>query len=272
MQTRKETLVAIFRDTVRLCTENPQLLSAVKASIQGTKYYPPSVTIKLPSREGKGNLSINQFRSFEAAQYWHKAYPHLRIGVLNFASATRPGGGVEDGCTAQEECLCRCSSLFLVLNQDELHEKFYNTNAMARNPLYSDACIYSPGIMVFKTDERCPQLMNPDDWFAVDIITCAAPDLRVAFLPTENELYQIHVSRANRVFQVAIDNGIDIMIMGAFGCGAFENDPIVVAKAHRDAIASYRNHFYQIEYAIYSRSFDTKNYDIFRGILFDNVK
>lgn len=271
MQTKKDTLAEIFHDTVQMCTENKQLLSGIKTSIQGTKYYPPSVPIDPPLREGKGNLSISQFRSFEAAQHWHKAHPHFRIGVLNFASATRPGGGVEYGCTAQEECLCRSSSLFLVLNQNELHEKFYNVNILAHNPLHSDACIYSPDIIVFKTDERHPQLMSPDDWFAVDIITCAAPDLRAAFLPTEKELYQIHYSRANRIFQVAIDNSIDIMIMGAFGCGAFENDPTVVAKAHRDVIALYRNCFQQIEYAIYSRPFDTKNYNTFKEILFGNV-
>lgn len=72
--------------------------------------------------------------------------------VLNFASATNPGGGVVKGSSAQEEAICRCSTLYPNLKAERAWEKFYAPHRRARDPLHNDDCIYTPGVMVFKAD------------------------------------------------------------------------------------------------------------------------
>ena len=38
------------------------------------------------------------------------------------------------------------------------------------------------------------------------------------------------------MFTVAASKGTDILVLGAFGCGAFQNNPEVVARAYKVAI------------------------------------
>ena len=57
---------------------------------------------------------------------------------------------------------------------------------------------------------------------------------------------------------------MDAIILGAFGCGAFANDPKVVAEAFRNAVLDYRQYFRSIEFAVYFRSNETENYDAFK--------
>ena len=66
---------------------------------------------------------------------------------------------------------------------------------------------------------------------------------------------------------VAAAHGAEILILGAFGCGAFQNDPEAVAAAYRDALAEYGKYFDEIEFAVYCRGYETGNYDAFRRIL-----
>jgi uncharacterized protein (TIGR02452 family) len=198
------------------------------------------------------------------------------IAVLNFASATHPGGGVEWGATAQEEDLCRCSTLFPVLSQPSLAMSFYEPNSKARNPLHTDDLIYSPDIVIIKSEDESYERLDPEEWCKVDIITCAAPDLRpprpdrfhrnIQPEPiniSRDELYELHLSRAQHILNVAAGQGVDILILGAFGCGAFRNDPNVVARAYADALKEYAQYFDVIEFAVYCSPFDTKNYKAF---------
>lgn len=105
-------------------------------------------------------------------------YPGRKIAVLNFASATKPGGGVINGSSAQEESLCRCSTLYPTLDRRFLWQSYYDVNRAAGDVLHTDACIYSPGIVICKTDENFPERMPQEDWVTVDVISCAAPNLR----------------------------------------------------------------------------------------------
>ena len=110
---------------------------------------------------------------------------------------------------------------------------------------------------------------------AHDVISCAAPNLRNEPANWHNpetgkpvrmdvsQLFEIHLRRAQHIFHVASANRVDILILGAFGCGAFANDPSVVAQAYRQAIVPYRARFDVIEFAIYCRDYETENYDAF---------
>ncbi|MBO6150860.1 MAG: TIGR02452 family protein, partial [Clostridium sp.] len=77
------------------------------------------------------------------------------------------------------------------------------------------------------------------------------------------ELYQLHLQRAKHILHVAAANEAEILILGAFGCGAFMNDPHYVAAAYRDALEEYQHCFDVVEFAIYARGSETENYRAF---------
>ena len=196
--------------------------------------------------------------------------------MLNFASATNPGGGVTHGSSAQEEALCRCSTLYPCLNTKEFWDDFYGPHRKANNPLYNNDCIYTPGVVVFKGDISFPERMKEEDWYSIDVITCAAPNLRErpsnAMNPnagtraakiTKAELLDLLEKRIEKIFAIAAQNGAEVLILGAFGCGAFCNPPEIVAKAFATVQERYSGCFKTIEYAIYCRDYETANYDEF---------
>ena len=280
MYDRRQRLIEVFEDTQKFYTEDPALASALAASRNGMKLYAVDEYPDLdgtPDREG--TVSVTKRKTFEAATEWHSAYPEDRITVLNFASATRPGGGVKTGSSAQEESLCRCSTLYPTLDRRWLWQKYYDPNRAAHNNLNTDACIYSPGIVICKTDETFPQRMKQEDWVTVDVISCAAPNLRpepgnvhnpasgAAVSLSFSEQYDLHVRRAKHILHVAAANKADMLILGAFGCGAFMNDPDAVAEAFRTALEEYAGWFRHVEFAVYCRPTETANYDAFSKTL-----
>ena len=120
--------------------------------------------------------------------------------------------------------------------------------------------------------------MPKDEWVTVDIITIAAPDLRDKsnkYAPlvdggtymSDDELYDCHVSRAKHMLTCAAAKKADILVLGAFGCGAFQNDPEVVARAYRTALQEFPKVFSRIEFAVYCSPMDTTNYDVFSRVL-----
>ena len=277
---RRERLIQIFEDTQQFINENPVLAAKAATSKESTVFYPANVYPQLSAKGDRvGEVCVTKHKTFEAAMGLHKQHPSWRIAVLNFASATNPGGGVKHGSSAQEESLCRCSTLYPALNSKLLWDQYYSVNRAARNPLYTDALIYTPGVVICKTDDSYPKRMPERDWVEVDVITCAAPNLRRipgnVYNPDDGEsvtvddkrLYDIHTSRARHILTVAASRGVDALVLGAFGCGAFQNDPAVVAEAYRDVLAEMMSYFELIEFAIFCRPHETANYDVFRATL-----
>ena len=278
---RRERLAEIFADTERIIKENPVLKQSAEKSCKNTKLYDEPAA---PGPVGTADkeiceITVTNSRTFEAAIRRSKAFPDKKIAVLNFASATRPGGGVKTGASAQEECLCRCSTLYPTLTQDWLWRKYYKKNRDMQNNLHTDACIYSPDIVICKSDTDFPEKLKEEDWHTVDVISCAAPNLRrepsnhynpetgkrVKMVP--EKLYALHLKRAQAILNTAAANNVDILITGAFGCGAFANDPHTVAEAWRDAVSDYRNLFSVIDFAVYCRPYETENLKTFERIL-----
>ena len=277
---KRERLAVIFRDTQQFYSTNHALMAAVEASRKNTKLYDAGAAPGFPDGVNKaGAVTVTKYRTYEAAMRLSDTYPGRKIAVLNFASATKPGGGVINGSSAQEESLCRCSTLYPTLDRRFLWQSYYDVNRAAGDVLHTDACIYSPGIVICKTDENFPERMPQEDWVTVDVISCAAPNLRntpanlynpengqaVSILPAD--LQRLHEQRARAILAVAADNGVDILVLGAFGCGAFRNDPRVVAKAYANVMKDCRRYFNLIEFAIFCRDFETENYDAFAEVL-----
>ena len=281
MTDRKQQLIEVFEDTQKFYTEDPVLITAVKHSRENTKLYEADDYPDYPMDNAacSGVIRVTKHKTFEAAMELRKEFPDKKIAVLNYASASNPGGGVTHGSSAQEESLCRCSTLYATLNTKQMWQGYYDVNRYARNVLHTDACIYSPDIVICKTDESIPKRMKSENFVTVDVISCAAPNLRNEPANIHNPetgeavriepqmLYDLHLSRAKHILHIAAANGVEIIVLGAFGCGAFCNDPNVVAKAYRDALKEYANKFYVVEFAIYCRDYETENYVAFNNVL-----
>ena len=224
----------------------------------------------------EAKIIVSAKRTFEAVA----GYAGQKVAVHNFASATNPGGGVTRGSSAQEECLCRCSVLYFCLSVPEMMKGFYYPHRNAKNPTNNADIIYTPDVTVFKTDTNTPRLMDEKDWYDVDVITCAAPNLRErpsnrfnqgngdrAVKVSDRELLEIHKKRLIRILDVAVLNGDEVVILGAFGCGAFQNKPEVVARAAKEVIADYLYAFKTIEFAVYCPPRDDTNFKVFKRVL-----
>lgn len=275
----REERVEIFQDTLAWIKADPTLsASVVEAKKKTTVYYEddyPQFDMNVIKDE---QISVTRDRSYQAAMRLAKENPGKRIAVMNFANAFHAGGGVTRGAGAQEECLCRCSTLYPLLYRRSLRDSYYKHHHDLNTSKASDSLIYTEGVVICKTDDEHPKRMTQEEWVKVDVITIAAPDLRArsnmyaaivgsGTYMNNTELFGYHVKRAIHVLTVAASKGADILVLGAFGCGAFQNDPAVVAKAYKIALEEFPKVFDKVEFAVYCLPKDQRNYEEFHKVL-----
>ena len=176
-----------------------------------------------PSSQPVTSVQISNETTMVAAQ--RLIARGLRPLALNFANGISPGGGFLTGSRAQEECLCRSSALYLTLEGDPMYD-YHRSRPL---PDSSDWCIVSPKVPFFRRDDGSP-LNAP---WTLDVITCAAP-----YAPTVGRAQSrpLLKSRIRRVLAIARSHGYDSLILGAWGCGAFGNDPRDTALDFREII------------------------------------
>lgn len=176
--------------------------------------------------------------------------------ALNFANGIYPGGGFLNGARAQEEGLCRSSALYSTLVGDPM----YDYHRSRPHPDSSDWAIYSPDVPVFRTDDGS-ELREP--WL-MSFLTSAAPVAHKIGQPLSRELLR---SRITRVLSIASAYGHRVLILGAWGCGAFGNDPHTTAVDFRTALESqFAGHFSEIIFAITDWSPERKTLGPFRDV------
>ena len=132
----------------------------------------------------------------------------------------------------------------------------------------TDAVIRSPGVTVFKTDDAIPVEMERKDWFQVDVLTCAALyfDKNKKHPVTREKLWDVFYHRIRNTLEVAIANDTDILVLGPFGCGAFNNPPDLVADVCRELIIDkgYYRFFRKIAFAIKRNDRENTNLAAFK--------
>ncbi len=149
----------------------------------------------------------------------------LKPLALNFANGIHPGGGFLKGARAQEEVLCRSSALYKTIVGDPMYQAHRNRP----QPDSTEWAICSSNVPVFRTDDGAA-LEQP--WL-LSFITCAAPYAPVIGQPTSGDLLQ---RRIHRVLAIAQSFGYTVLVLGAWGCGAFGNDPHRTARDFRQAL------------------------------------
>lgn len=240
-------LIKIFNETQNMILNTPALFDQMVKSQVGSQLYLEGYTSPLRIAKGTNTIDVLENTTFQCARERFRQFS--RIAVLNFANPHEPGGGVKRGAMAQEECLCRCSDLYKALAQPYFLKHYYQYQLQNCDYFFSDRLIYSPNITVFKSDDDIPQML--DTPFHVDVITCAAPYINTSVYDSDNLLH-IYKSRIKNILEVSMSKEVDCLILGAFGCGAFHNDPNLMAKAFADLLVreQYGRYFDKVIFAI----------------------
>ena len=178
----------------------------------------------------------------------------LHPAVLNMASFSTPGGGVERGSAAQEESIFRRSNIALSLYQfHSIGENYKIKQREERYPLdYNYGGIYTPGVTVFRKSEKdnCELLEEP---FTIDVISVSAvkkPALRGDKIAPW--VCDVIINKIRQILDIAIENGNDSIVLGAFGCGAYGTPPKEMAELFKKVLNNdkYKSAFKLISFAI----------------------
>ena len=236
--------------------------------------------VKYHSSERGGFDAVNQ-DSFTAAQELAKSVQYRsdlswyrsgtlsadpnRVLVLNFANPDRPGGSVRQGGQGQEKGLCRKSTLLASL-ESEAAAPFYAAHQAGASPLASDAILLSPNVEVFR-DENNELLEEP---FTVAVLSCAAPRANTGAGPSGEELEKLLYDRIAGMLHVAAAYRYHYLVLGAWGCGAFGNDPGQIAQLFRRAFKElrrgdyrYHNYFRGVAFAVPDHSASQHKFNCF---------
>jgi uncharacterized protein (TIGR02452 family) len=202
------------------------------------------------------NISVVNMDSYQAGRQYENAL------VMNFANAHNPGGGFLMGATAQEESLCRCSTLYASINSLKASE-MYRYNNTHLNCVESDYMLISQNVAVFRDENY-----NLTEPVMMSVVTVPAPNRRGAAMLASQELIEDTFRRRIRIMLLAAANyQYKNLILGAWGCGAFGNSAEKVAGYFKDIIVTeeYGNCFENICFAIYGRE-NGRNITAFREL------
>lgn len=205
----------------------------ISQSIENTRCYTSANLKTVSVKEGNVNLIIKLVDMSTIYCILRHTDTRNRTAVLNFASYKNPGGGFLSGAFAQEEALCHESTLFPVLKYFDDSFYAYNRNH-TKDGLYESRLLYSPGIIIDREGYALTK--------KVDVITYAAANFDV-YRKTGKNTYEINrevmVNRVKDVFRVATLRNVDTLILGAWGCGVFGQDPYLISEMMLDAAEQY---------------------------------
>ena len=256
----REINKAVMDDTMKMCGQVNSLKKSIDNSITNeyVVYQSEPLTAGDLQENPEMKVLVSKKRTFEAAE----AYKGKKICCLDFANYYSMGGAPWSA-GAQEESMCRVSTLYpcLYSQKQAFYEKhFHEENNGEINYMGGNDLIYIPGVTVFKTDESIPKLKDEEKWFNTDVIVSAAPELFDDY--DEDQYRKVMTERIRRILDLAAKEKVEVLILGAFGCGAFKNPPEVVADIFASLIKNYN--FETVEFAVFCRN-DTKNYDVFES-------
>jgi uncharacterized protein (TIGR02452 family) len=253
-----ETVRILERGYYKIREEKVSLQAALDTCKEGTVLYVPEDfdtlwnELKERSKETTGEyetkISVVNSDTLSASQALLPEYAH--VACLNFASARNPGGGFLGAARAQEESLARSSGLYAsLLTQPE----FYAYHREVRSCLYSHRVIFSPQVPVIR-DERGKLIDKP---WSVSMLTCAAVNVGALQKNEPEKLRLVHgimQERVRMVLAVAARQKVDALVLGAWGCGVFRNDPEEIAMLFADALErpELKGRFAQVTFAIYN--------------------
>jgi uncharacterized protein (TIGR02452 family) len=220
------------------------LREVIANAVNGTRDYPAGGPLPHvePQASTRTVFEVVNETTLAAAARLVSSHP---VAALNFASAYHAGGGFLGGARAQEESLARSSALYACLRDRPM----YAFHQMHRDPLYTDWTIHSADVPVFRRDDG-ELLAEP---YCCTFITCAAVNAKVVLERDPSRVAEITDAmrvRIDKVLDVAALHGHRTLVLGAWGCGVFGNDPSTIARLFRTALDRFRTTFDRVAFAI----------------------
>ena len=176
-----------------------------------------------------------------------------KIGVLNFASAKNPGGGFLNGAKAQEESLAASSTLYRTLI---VHEEYYRENRKCNSMIYTNHAIYSPDVVFFRDGSF--RLTEP---VKASVLTLPAVNMGQVLLKGEDpeKAKQVMRERMKLILSIFARQNCKHLVLGAYGCGVFRNEPIDIARWWKELLEKYfYERFETVVFAVLDRSINGK--------------
>lgn len=169
------------------------------------------------------------------------AHAKGKVCVVDPASYRMPGGNYLSGGWGTEEQICAESTLFPVL--EGLRADYHDANRHSTHGgLNSDRALYLTGI-AFTTGG----VMKMHD-----VLVCAPPNRNFALQnhrsEAECDLDLGH--RIETIMRIAAVQQADTLVLGAFGCGFFGNDPEQVAGLFRTWLEAHPGQFQTVVFSI----------------------
>lgn len=224
-------------------------------AVSRTKLYSPKQSDALLAKRILSNtfqteIEVSEDTTLDAVRKLIKE-GHSDVVCLNFASAKNPGGGFLGGSQAQEESIARATGLYPCLLKAN---EYYTVNRNTQSCFYTDYMIYSPNVPIFK-NEAGKLLPNLD---LTGVITAPAVNTGAVVRNEEDKIAQVETvmrRRIEKVLAIALENKNFSIVLGAWGCGVFQNDPNEIARFFKEIIThKFPNDFRKIVFAVYSNN------------------
>lgn len=198
--------------------------------------------IKFDVKGSCGDIRITPNSAVSDLFTIRRTQPDAKIGILNFASSYHPGGGFITGAMAQEEALCHASTLYAQLNSCE---KLYNENKKSNSDTYTDNMAVCKTQFI-RTDSG---VLVPNPAEAI-VITSAAVNNNKVRDKNSDRIKLVMKQRMHKIIMLAIREKIKVLILGAFGCGVFRNDPYFIADTWKFELSQYGAYFDCVYFSI----------------------
>jgi uncharacterized protein (TIGR02452 family) len=227
------------------------LASALSRALEGTIDHRPEEKVDappLPSETSALRWSVVNGTSLASARAF--AERGAEPLVLNFASAKSPGGGFRSGARAQEESLARASALHACISKSPM----YAFHQALKDAIYTSWMIYSPGVPVFRDDEGT---LLEEPWGCA-FLTAPAPNAKAVLERSPERADEVNDamrSRVKRALAIAAAHRHRHLVLGAWGCGVFGNNPALVAAAFRKELdGDFAHAFDEVVFAVLDTS------------------
>lgn len=188
----------------------------------------------------KDNIIISDKTTYDAAIELNNEVSN--VCILNFASYFKPGGGFIKGAYAQEESLCHVSGLYPILSSLDVYDKRAKNKSIPDE--YRSEIIYSSCVPF--TQE--PGYLSMPVLF--DVVSCAAPNCNRVPIARMEAVESAIDERLSACYLLPYLKGCDALVLGAWGCGVFKNNPIYIASTFQILNQQYGSLYKKIVYAL----------------------
>ena len=260
---KREQRKAVAEETVRIVQEGwytagkkkVDIKQDVNSCVNQTEFYSNEQLGRLEQDFApKQGTPVIELRNESTLTAILRSQEDESLGVLNFASAKHPGGGFLNGAMAQEESLATASCLY----ESQLkHPSYYKQNKVSGTFCYTDCAIWSPEVIFFRNDAGT-LLETPAK---ASVLTLPAVNYGQAVRLGEDAKRTKAIMKRRMKITLAMfaEKECKTIILGAYGCGVFKNDPADVADWWSELLAEYGGHFEKVFFAVLDHSANREN-------------